>query len=188
MTLKALIPLDSIRVHLQQSEYAHAITYTIVDLTGTGSDVVRTGVVGLFDPAIDVESNTVIETGLEVVIGNGTITEITMATPAPSGIMRVGEQLTGTFANVTYLGAKDSTLYGIVTSGDVQPLDTYVGGTSGSSWSTHPSDPVPRIQGIEAPKAGDRFAWNGYDWQVEAVDKEHGPGTYLLAAKRGAPV
>lgn len=191
MTLQATIPLDAIRVLLNPTEFADAaqFAYTVKDLTGTGSDV-TTNITGLFDNAVDEETQQVIETAVEVLIANGTIRRVTMSTEAPDGVFVQDETLTGapSGATATYAGLARGFLYYRPVSGGFTLSDVITGSDSGTKWTTHLSAPAVQTEGIAGPKAGDQFVTRGYRWQVDAVANEDKRGTYLLSGKRGALV
>ena len=189
MTLKAAIPLDEVRTILNTSEFAETFAYTVVDLTGLGSDVTTT-ITGLFDPSLDVENETVIETAIEVLIANGTISRIAMATTAPDGVFEQGETITGgdSGATGTFAGQADGILYYRVTAGVFVLDEVITGSIKGATWSTHLTTPALAVEGIAVPKAGDRFVARLYNWQVDAVEPQPVAGTFLIGAKRGAIV
>lgn len=188
MTLKATIPLDVVRVHLNDTEFADAaFAYTSVDLTAGGPGDVVTNITGLFDPAIDVEDDTVIQTGIEVVIANGTITRVQMAADVGDGLFEQGETVTAAGgATGVYVGQAAGVLYLSSVVGTFLADELVTGGTSAATWTTHAAAPAQAVEGIAAPKAGDTFVVRGYRWQVEAIDDEQIAGSFVITAQRGA--
>ena len=184
------MPLDTIKTILNGSEFAESFAYTVIDLDGAPPGDNTTTITGLFDPALDVEDDSVIETGIEVLIANGEISRITMATAAPTGVFVQGETITGDVAGgtATYAGQASGILYFRPLAGGFSLSETITGSTSGASWGTHLSAPNVTVEGISTPKAGDRFVARGYNWQVDAVENRRVAGSHLLGAQRGAIV
>lgn len=180
------MPLDTIRVHLNESENAESFAYTVVDLDGGGSDVTTT-IAGLFDPSIDTDAGRAISTGLEVLIANGTITRVIMATDAADGIFEQGETVTGAGGGSgIYVGQATGIIYLSGTTGTFLADAIVTGGTSAATWTTHAA-PAQAVEGIASPKAGDRFVARGFTWQVDGSDDEVVAGSHLIGAQRGAP-
>ena len=192
VTLRSTIPLDAIRVHLNADEFADTpFPYTVVDLTGVGADVTTT-ITGLFDPAIDIENAGTIETAIEVLIANGTISRVTMVSDYPAGgNFQIGELLTGGTSGATacYVGEAKGVLYFRSLTLEFIHNEIITGGNSGATWTTHLTAPNVTPEGIANPKAGDRFVARGQNWQVDTVDDEAVAGSHLIGAQRAvAPV
>jgi len=184
VTLKATMPLDAIRVLLNESELAESFSYTVVDLGGLASDV-TTAITGLFDPSVDEIDGSTISTALEVLIANGTISRVAMATDAAGGIFEQGEALAGGTSGATgeYVGQAAGILYFKPLIGTFVADEVVTGGTSGSTWTTNLTPDVS-VEGIASPKAGDRFLARGFNWQVDTVDDEKVAGSHLIGARR----
>ena len=183
MTLKATMPLDAIRVHLNEAELAESFSYTVVDLSGAGSDV-TTAITGLFDPAVDEGDGSTIATAIEVLIANGTITRVIMGSDAPDGGFEQGETVAAPGgANGVYVGQAAGIIYLSAIISTFLASEVITGATSGATWTTHAS-PAQAVEGIASPKAGDQFTARGFIWQVDAVDDETVAGSHVIGARR----